>query len=144
LSSRIHFYNIQDASNSIKSICKIINKYYKEGYKVAVISDNDDIIVSLDKDLWTFEQISFVPHCTINNLEPDCNVILISKNHVDEKTYLRDFDVIMNLSDDLCDFKYENKIYLEIVTSNDKQKERAREKYKYYKDLQIKLDYESM
>ena len=50
----------------------------------------------------------------------------------------------MNLSDELCDFKYENKIYLEIVTSNDKQKDRAREKYKYYKDLKIKLDYESI
>ena len=144
MSSIVHFYNIEDTSSSMKSICKIINKYYKKGYKVAVISDNDDIIFSLDKDLWTFEQISFVPHCTINNFEPNCNVILITQNHPDEKTYLLDFDVIMNLSDALCDFEYENKIYLEIVTSNDKQKDRAREKYKYYKDLKIKLDYQSI
>ena len=61
MSSRIHFYNIQDTSSSTKSICKIINKYYKEGYKIVVMSDNDDVIHSLDKDLWTFEQLSFVP-----------------------------------------------------------------------------------
>ncbi len=144
MSSRIQFYNIQGTSNSTKAICKIINKYYKQGYKIAVISDNDDIISSLDKDLWTFEQISFVPHCIINNLDSDCNVILISKDDIKDKSYLRDFDVIMNLSDDLCDFQYENKIYLEVVTSNDKQKDRARDKYKYYKSLKMKLDYESI
>ncbi len=144
MSSRIQFYNIQGTSNSTKAICQIINKYYKQGYKIAVISDNDDIISSLDKDLWTFEQISFVPHCIINNLDSDCNVILISKDDIKDKSYLRDFDVIMNLSDDLCDFQYENKIYLEVVTSNDKQKDRARDKYKYYKNLKMKLDYESI
>ena len=144
MSNRIHFYNIQDAPNSIKSICKIINKYYKECYKVVVMSDNDDIICSLDKDLWTFEQISFVPHCLINNLDSDCNVVLISKEYICDKSYLRDFDVIINLSDNLCDFQYESKIYIEVVTSNDKQRDRAREKYKHYKNLNIELDYESI
>jgi len=144
LSNRIHFYNIQDAPNSIKSICKIINKYYKEGYKVVVISDNDDIICSLDKDLWTFEQISFLPHCLISNLDSDCNVVLVSKEYISDKSYLHDFDVIINLSDNLCDFQYENKIYIEVVTSNDKQRDRAREKYKHYKNLNIELDYESI
>ncbi len=144
MSSRIHFYNIQDTSSSIKSICKIINKYYKEGYKIVVMSDNDDVIHSLDKDLWTFEQLSFVPHCMISNPDPECNVVLVSNEHIGNKGYLKDFDVIMNLSDDLCDIQYDNKIYLEIVTSNAKQKEKAREKYKYYQSLKIKLDYESM
>ena len=144
MSSRIHFYNIQDTSSSIKSICKIINKYYKEGYKIVVMSDNDDVIHSLDKDLWTFEQLSFVPHCMISNPDPECNVVLVSNEHIGNKEYLKDFDVIMNLSDDLCDIQYDNKIYLEIVTSNAKQKEKAREKYKYYQSLKIKLDYESM
>ena len=144
MSSRIHFYNIQDTSSSIKSICKIINKYYKEGYKIVVMSDNDDVVHSLDKDLWTFEQLSFVPHCMISNPDPECNVVLVSNEHIGNKGYLKDFDVIMNLSDDLCDIQYDNKIYLEIVTSNAKQKEKAREKYKYYQSLKIKLDYESM
>ena len=144
MSNSIHFYNIENTSNSTKSICQILNKYYKKGYKIAVISDNDEIILSLDKDLWTFEQISFVPHCLINNPDPDCNIVLISKDQLADSSYLRDFDVIMNLSDDLCDLKHENKIYLEIVTSNDKQKDRAREKYKYYQNLQIELDYENI
>tara|TARA_B100001989_G_scaffold132095_1_gene93406 strand:- start:4 stop:330 length:327 start_codon:yes stop_codon:yes gene_type:complete len=108
------------------------------------MSDNDDVIHSLDKDLWTFEQLSFVPHCMISNPDPECNVVLVSNEHIGNKGYLKDFDVIMNLSDDLCDIQYDNKIYLEIVTSNAKQKEKAREKYKYYQSLKIKLDYESM
>ncbi len=144
MSSRIHFYNIQDASNSIKSICKIINKYYKEGHKIVVMSDNDDVIRSLDKDLWTFEQLSFVPHCMISSPDPECNVVLVSNEYIGDRGYLKDFDVIMNLSDDLCDIQDDNKIYLEIVTSNAKQKEKAREKYKHYQSLKIKLDYESM
>ncbi len=144
MSSRIHFYNIQDTSDSIKSICKIINKYYKEGHKVAVVSDNNDIISLLDKGLWTFEQISFVPHCIINKFDPDCNVVLIKKDDMASISHLHGFDVIMNLSDDFCDFQYGDKIYLEIVTSNDKQKDRAREKYKHYKNLKIELDYESI
>ena len=108
------------------------------------MTDNDDIIHMLDRDLWTFEQLSFVPHCVFNNLDPDCSVVLFSKEHVDDKENLEDFDVIMNLSDDYCDFKYDNKIYLEVVTSNTKQKERAREKYKHYQNLKIELDYESI
>mgnify|MGYP005662042203 CR=1 FL=1 len=66
------------------------------------------------------------------------------KSDIKVKSFLENPDVIMNLSDDLCDFQYENKIYLEVVTSNDKQKDRARDKYKYYKSLKMKLDYESI
>ena len=66
------------------------------------------------------------------------------KNQTDDNNYLRNFDVIMNLSDDLCDFEDKNKLYLEVVTSNDKQKDRAREKYKQYKNLRVKLGYESI
>ena len=144
MSSRVHFYNIENTPNSIKSICKIINKYYKKGHKIAVISDNDEVICSLDKDLWTFEQISFVPHCRIDNFDPDSSVLLLMKNQTDDNNYLRNFDVIMNLSDDLCDFEDKNKLYLEVVTSNDKQKDRARQKYKQYKNLRVKLGYESI
>ena len=76
------FYNLQDDNQVDKSICRITNFYYKKKLKILIIGEDKSQIDTLNDLLWTFEQISFLPHsfeseyestpivlCMIDNLQ---------------------------------------------------------------------------
>ena len=83
LDKQVLFYNLQDDNQVDKSICRITNFYYKKKLKILIIGEDKSQIDTLNDLLWTFEQISFLPHsfeseyestpivlCMIDNLQP--------------------------------------------------------------------------
>ena len=122
----------------------VVKKYYKNGHKIAINVRGVELLKNLDKKLWTFEQISFIPHCTIDQLDETCKVVLFNLNENDFTKYFNDFNVIVNLTEEHCDVSYQNKKFIEFVTSDENQKKISRDKFKYYKDSGINVDYEKM
>ena len=54
------------------------------------------------------------------------------------------FDVLFNLSRNKINLDTVARYFIEIVTSVEKQKLNARDKYTYYKENQIKVSYEKV
>ena len=131
----------------LKSVCIIISQYYKKGDKIAINVTDDETLDMLDKKLWTFEQISFLPHCTIDEFDETCDIVLFKLEQNDFKKYINDFNVIVNLTTEYCNVEFSDKPinrFIEIVTSDENQKKISREKFKYYQDKGIKVNYESI
>jgi len=124
------------------SICKIVKKYYKENYRIMILSSDLDLINDVDKLLWTFEQISFIPHCVQSNYDPDASVLLceekISSKIIDYSTY----KIIINLNNEEI-FKTTNfEKIIEFVLPDDDHKSFSRKKYLAYKENNIGVNHE--
>ncbi len=141
LDKQVFFYNLQDDNQIDKSICQITHFYYKKKLKVLIICDDKLQIDVLNDLLWTFEQISFVPHSFESEYE-NSPVILCMIDNLQSVLDKYKFDVLFNLSRNKINHNIIARFFIEIVTSVEKQRLNAREKFMYYKENEIKVSYE--
>jgi DNA polymerase III subunit chi len=53
------FYNVPD---KLAFACKLAKRAVDEGKRLIVYAPNRDLADTFDRMLWTFQQLSFVPH----------------------------------------------------------------------------------
>ena len=127
------FYNLQDNTQIDKSICQITSFYYKKKLKILIIGEDKLQIDTLNDLLWTFEQISFLPHSFESEYETT-PIVLCMIDNLQSILDKYKFDVLFNLSRNKINLDTVARYFIEIVTSVEKQKLNARDKYAYYKD----------
>ena len=137
------FYNLQDDTQIDKSICQIANFYYKKKLKILIIGEDKLQIDTLNDLLWTFEQISFIPHSFESEYE-STPIVLCMIDNLQSILDKHKFDVLFNLSRNKINLDTVARYFIEIVTSVEKQKLNARDKYAYYKKNQIEVSYEKV
>ena len=137
------FYNLQDNTQIDKSICQIANFYYKKKLKILIIGEDKLQIDILNDLLWTFEQISFIPHSFESEYE-STPIVLCMIDNLQSILDKYKFDVLFNLSRNKINLDTVARYFIEIVTSVEKQKLNARDKYTNYKENQIKVSYEKV
>ena len=106
------------------------SKAWTAGNNVYIHTDSEDTTKKLDDMLWTFRDISFIPHEIYNgneNIESPVTIGFgnLSPNHQ---------QVLINLDGKIPEFANKFERVIEIVENNDKKKERARDRYRQYKD----------
>ena len=143
LDKQAFFYNLQDNTQIDKSICQIANFYYKKKLKILIIGEDKLQIDILNDLLWTFEQISFIPHSFESEYE-STPIVLCMIDNLQSILDKYKFDVLFNLSRNKINLDTVARYFIEIVTSVEKQKLNARDKYAYYKENQIKVSYEKV
>ena len=126
------------------SVCKIIKKYYNDGYKIVVKSNDQEFIDNINKLLWTFEQLVFIPHSTNIEYDPATPVLLYKNNYKNDSIIEKDYNVILNIDTvlDVTDNGYE--IIIEIVGHDENKKAISREKYLYYKKNNLDVKHENL
>ena len=137
------FYNLQDDTQIDKSICQIVSFYYKKKLKILIIGEDKLQIDILNDLLWTFEQISFIPHSFESEYE-STPIVLCMIDNLQSILDKHKFDVLFNLSRNKINLDTVARYFIEIVTSVEKQKLNARDKYTYYKKNQIEVSYEKV
>lgn len=137
------FYNLQDNTQIDKSICQIANFYYKKKLKILIIGEDKLQIDILNDLLWTFEQISFIPHSFESEYE-STPIVLCMIDNLQSILDKYKFDVLFNLSRNKINLDTVARYFIEIVTSVEEQKLNARDKYTYYKENQITVSYEKV
>ena len=55
------FYILQ-STEQLRFTCRLLYKAYHQGYKAIVFCPNDATAQEFDRMLWTFKDISFIPH----------------------------------------------------------------------------------
>ena len=141
LEKRALFYNLQETDETDKIICKIVNHYYKKRMKILIIGDDISNLQRLDELLWTFEQNSFVPH-SLNSDYDNCPVIIALLDNLEEILKKTKFNVLFNLTLTKMMIDIDTDLYVEIVTSDERQKTIAREKFSHYKNNNLITSYE--
>ena len=130
-------------------LSKLINQFVrlpatiiKKKMKILIVSEDKVQINKLNDLLWTFEQISFIPHTFESDYELS-PVVMCMIDNIESIFTKYKFDVLFNLTIKKMSLDTAATIYLEIVTSTRDQKLKAREKFSYYKDNNLKTSYEN-
>ena len=96
--------------------------------------ESEDVTKRMDSLLWTFRDISFLPHEIFNETENDEAPVTIGHG----EHFPNHSQVMINLNNKVPEFASKFNRIIEIVESNEKKKEIARLRYRQYK----KNDYE--
>ena len=138
------FYILDSDDDINYCTCKIIKKFYEEGKKILVSSKNSILIDDLNKLLWTFEQLSFIPHSTSKDYDSFTPVLLTETGYKNDSIIKKDYNIFINLDDEVKTDYHNYEIVIELVSGNEHQKNLAREKYLYYKKNRLNVKHENL
>ena len=138
------FYILNKAEDLKISVCKIIKEYYKKKYKIFVSSHSNDLVDELNNLLWTFEQISFIPHCTTKNYDKNSPILLGGKDSFPEEVNLKEYDVWLNLDDEMEENYTDFEIIIEIVSKNEEERILSRKRYLNYQKNNFEVKHEKL
>ncbi len=127
--TEIDFYTqVQDR---LQVTCQLIHKARAKNLRVLVLLANESALKKLDERLWTFQPQSFIPHCRADDpLAADTPVLLMC----DLNTTPPHDELLINLqADPPIQFTRFSRL-IEIVSTADKDKAKARERFRFYRD----------
>lgn len=133
--TQINFYVLSEPGAQARAAlaCRLTEKAYKLGHKVYLHTQTDQDAGQLDDFLWTFRAGSFVPHARIGTQAKDGHdaaPVLVGSNTAPPD----DFNVLINLGQDVPAFFDRFERVAEIVDASDEQRQQARARFRAYRD----------
>ena len=128
--TRVDFYILPDNATPQRFACSIAGKAQQQGHDIYIYTTSRDEAIKLDDLLWTFKDISFLPHTLVD--DPDVGSTPISIGWPGAK--IHPTQVLINLTDTVPDFIGDYPRIVEFVSGETTQKQKARERYRHYRD----------
>jgi DNA polymerase-3 subunit chi len=131
---KVDFYLLRDTEPRarLRTACRLAEKAYDQGLRVALHTDSAAETAELDELLWTFSDRSFVPHCVWPAEEAAAadTPVLIGSGALPESHR----DVLVNLAADVpAGFEAYARV-LEIVDTDEAAKSQARNRWRSYRE----------
>ena len=118
-----------NAPDKLQYCSRLLRKVFRSGQRVVVHAD-PATIADLDRLLWTFSALDFIPHVAAGDpLAARTPVLLCS-----EACETPDVDLLVNLSDATPSFFSRFERLIEVVGTDEDDRTRARERWRFYKD----------
>lgn len=130
--TRIDFHFNVD--HRVHYACRVTRKARAAGKRVVVVARSAERLAQYDSTLWTFSALDFLPHVYVNSPLAAATPILLATDAAAAPAS----DVLLTLDDDAPPAfatlfgRYERVI--EVVSRDDADRARARERFKAYKD----------
>ena len=125
--TRIDFYRY--AEDKLKFACRLAAKAYDQSTRLVVWSQDRKTLAEFDRLLWSFQSVRFIPHCMAGDAVAAETPIILATSGDD----LPHHDVLLNLGDEEPPFFASFERLLEIVSTDEADKERARARYAFYR-----------
>ena len=123
-------FNVKDKSILLHSL--LLQNLQKKKESLVFCRDKYEL-ETLSENLWTSSVINFLPH-RVN--EPyDNELIILSDDRIDWLD-----DTLINFSDSMIDGFNRYLKLIELVTDSEETKEKARDRFKFYKDCGYKIN----
>jgi DNA polymerase-3 subunit chi len=125
--TRIDFHF--NAPDKLQYACRLVRKIHRTGHRIVVFADAV-ALAEFDRALWSFSSLDFIPHVAAGDpLAPDTPVLLCS-----EPVDTAHADVLVNLSTLTPSFFSRFERVVEVVGSEDDDREQARARWRFYRD----------
>ncbi|MDC0422839.1 DNA polymerase III subunit chi [Methylophilaceae bacterium] len=123
-------FNVKDKSILLHNL--LLQNLQKKKASLVFCRDKYELEI-LSENLWTSSVINFLPH-KVN--EPyDNELIILSDDRIDWLD-----DTLINFSDSMIDGFNRYLKLIELVTDSEETKEKARDRFKFYKDCGYKIN----
>jgi DNA polymerase III subunit chi len=126
----VDFYLLEAPSDTgvLKLACKVVEKAWQTGCRVAVVARDDTQNEQLDDLLWTFSQASFIPHA-LQHDDGDTPVVLSTSPPEGQE----DIGVVVTLHPAPLPETFHHLRIADIIGASDTEKREARLRYRYYR-----------
>jgi DNA polymerase-3 subunit chi len=131
--TRVDFYLISETTIEARRLfaCRLIDKAYRQGHRIYVYVDEENA-QSIDDQLWTFKDTSFIPHSLDNNALPV---------QVGYSTPSPEWnDLLVNLTQKTPTFFNQFQRVAEIAPDEPAWRVHARKQYRHYRDKGCELE----
>ena len=108
---------------------RLLRKIHRSGQRAVVFGD-PVAISELDKLLWTFSALDFIPHVSADDALAARTPLLLCSEPVDTPH----IDLLVNLSQSTPAFFSRFKRLIEVVGTGEADRAAARERWRFYKD----------
>jgi DNA polymerase-3 subunit chi len=119
-----------NAEDPLQVACRLAGKALAQKKRLLIYAPDAEVAGRIDKMLWTWPAIGFVPHVAAHDALASDTPVLIAGG----EDHPAGVDVILNLSTQ-CPPHFERfERLLELVGTDDAGKQAGRERYKFYRD----------
>lgn len=140
MTGQVDFYVLNGTANPQRwhYACRLVEKAYLRGMRVAVLGDSAEELRALDELLWTFSDQSFVPHAVCAADAPADKASPVQLMHVLPSG--EEFaDLVVNLAAQVPASAARCTRIAEILDADPERRRLGRERFKAYRELQLTL-----
>lgn len=124
-----------NAADRLQVACRLAAKALAQNKRLLIFAPQEDLAQRLDRMLWTWPAIAFVPHCMAHDALAAETPVLITGEAPDPVPA----EVLLNLGPE-CPPRFERfDRLLEIVSQDERERSEARSRYRHYKGLGYKI-----
>jgi DNA polymerase III subunit chi len=136
--TRIDFYS--NAESKLQVACQLVAKAVRERFQVMVCAPDQDAARSFDRLLWTYQAIGFVPHCLAGDpLCPETPVVIAS-----DESEMAHYRILVNLREGSPSSFSRFERLIEIVGTDDADRQRARSRFRFYRDRGYEIQHHDL
>ena len=132
--TRVDFYLVGANSGQRREqvLCTLAGKAWRQGHRVYIHAASGEEARGIDELLWTWRDISFLPHARVDDALAAQTPILVGDGEsVPAET---ETDVMINLAHPVPPFFSRFERVVEIVGGDAAARGEARERYRFYRD----------
>ncbi len=129
--TRVDFYVLKAGSrgNRYTLAARLAEKAWRSGHRVLLSVDGAEEQRHMDRLLWTFRDISFVPHGLVGQADPALHPVLITLDDADGE-----HEVLINLRRDIPPYFSRFERMAECIDLEPETLKRGREHYRFYRE----------
>jgi DNA polymerase-3 subunit chi len=141
MTGQVDFYVLNGAAaqDRWRYVCRLTEKAYLRGMRVAILAQGADDIRALDDMLWTFSDHSFVPHKVCTD-QPDADTttpVRLMQALPASDAFAA--DMLVNLSQQIPVGVGRFARIAEVLDADPERRRLGRERFKAYRDMQLTL-----
>lgn len=119
-----------NAADRLQVACRLAGKALAQKKRLLIYSADAELAARMDKLLWTWPAIGFVPHCALHDpLAAETPVLIASGKEAPDECQL-----LLNLSAETPPHFERFERLLEVVGTDEGERNAARERYRFYRD----------
>ena len=133
---RVDFYILPKATDRRRFLGQLTGKIWGSGNTVYIHADSETEADALDESLWTYRDISFLPHEKMADGEQksEAPITIGWRDVVAGRA-----DVLINLAGEVPEFADDFNRIVEIAGGDEHQKQMARQRYRHYRRQNYEL-----
>jgi DNA polymerase-3 subunit chi len=131
--TQIDFYTHVDSK--LHTACRLCAKAVAQGVRLFVYAPDAQTARELDRLLWTTPATGFVPHCRPEDPRAAVTPVIVAES----SDALPHDDVLLNLHPQVPAFFSRFQRVIEVVSTDDEDRQQARARFRYYRDRGYEL-----
>src|SRR3990172_5435690 len=138
--TRVDFYSLPEHGDSGKTACMLTEKARQRGHTIRIRAASRADALQLDEMLWTFRDISFIPHRLADESEDSAAHVTIEW----EGAQTDAGDVLINLTAVIPEESGRFNRIIELVPADAAERQAARERFRFYREQGLELHHHEM